>query len=300
MSMQKFCQGLTDITRLSASMQLFGACPHGACRPWPLTHAMAAPSCMLTQLFIVAEGDGSTAPYDARQFSADSEGMQGMALILPEESAPQDGRKILPRAVWTLKALRALNLSQNAFKSCPAGLSQLTNLQFLDVSGCKEMQVRTPTVLPCTWACYMAHDDGPCQPAWCLLMRGLHRPSKLLSPGSLRGASDAPSSRLAVGTKFVVEGGGGDWLVLGLLKCTLASLPPCLLAWPTSMAAAVWPGRAQRLRWLAACRSQRRSACCSACRCWSWWTCEESTRLQRATRPTGTRPSARRCPTWPP
>ena len=69
-----------------------------------------------------------------------------MALVLPEESAPQDGKKILPRAVWTLKALRALNLSQNAFKSCPLGLSQLTNLQFLDVSGCKEMQVGLPAV----------------------------------------------------------------------------------------------------------------------------------------------------------
>lgn len=69
-----------------------------------------------------------------------------MTLVLPEEAAPQDNKKILPRALWTLKALRALNLSQNAFKSCPAGLSQLSNLQFLDLSGCKEMQVRMPAV----------------------------------------------------------------------------------------------------------------------------------------------------------
>ena len=67
--------------------------------------------------------------------------LQGMSLVLPEESAPLDGKRILPRALWTLKALRALNLSQNAFKSCPAGLSQLSNLQFLDLSGCKDMQV---------------------------------------------------------------------------------------------------------------------------------------------------------------
>ena len=80
-----------------------------------------------------------------------------MSLRLPAEAEPADGKKTLTRALWTLKGLRALNLSQNCFKACPPGLSSLTNLQYLDMSHCKDLKV---------WADHALASAAPCrQPA---------------------------------------------------------------------------------------------------------------------------------------